>query len=87
MKQETKNNVMKWVMFVSFGLVLVGGLNMLLMGMFNLNLIGSIFGGASSAGARVIWSMIGLGAVALLVVVLVKAFSQKDAPRQKQIEA
>jgi len=77
MKKEV---IMKWVMFVSFGLVLLGGLNMLFMGLFNINPIGAIFGGSDSVGARVIWSFVGLGAVALLSVVLIKAFSQ---PQQR----
>lgn len=70
---KNKEGILKWVKFISFGLLLLGGLNMLFMGLFGWNLIGSIFGGADSAGARVIWSLIGLGAVALLTVVLVKA--------------
>ena len=84
MKKSRKEAIMKWVMFVSFGLVLLGGLNMLFMGLFNLNLIGGIFGGSDSVGARVVWSLIGLGAVALLTVVIVKAFSSKPAQQTQQ---
>jgi len=83
MKKERKETIMKWVMFVSFGLLLLGGLNMLFMGLFNINLIGGIFGGTDSAGARVCWSLIGLGAVALLTVVLMRA-SAKEAPNRTQ---
>lgn len=51
---------------VAFLLVVVGGLNWFLVGVFQYDLVASIFGGVSSAVARVIYTLVGLAAVYLL---------------------
>ena len=74
--------LMKWVKFVSFGFVLLGGLNWLLIGLFEFDLIGGIFGGGDSVVSRIIFSLVGIAAVTLLAIVLVKAFKKdKAAPK------
>lgn len=50
---------------VSFALVIVGALNWLLVGLFSWD-IGQVFGGMSAGISRVIYVLVGLGAVYLL---------------------
>ncbi|MCL2846488.1 MAG: DUF378 domain-containing protein [Firmicutes bacterium] len=71
--------VIKWVKFISFGLLLLGGLNMLFMGLFDFDLVGGIFGGADSVASRVIYSLVGAAAVTLLTIILVRAFKQEPS--------
>ena len=68
--------MLKWIMLISFAVVLIGGLVFLLMGLFNWNMIGAIFGGG--AGARVLYSIFGIGAAILLTSVLIKAFKSNN---------
>ena len=69
--------MLKFSEMVAFGLLLVGGLNFLLMGLFNWNMIGSIFGGTDSVTSRVFFSLFGIAAVTLLAIILWKAFMTK----------
>ena len=72
-----KETIVKWVKFISFGFLLLGGLNWLFIGLFDFDLIGSIFGGSESVASRVLFTLFGLGALTLLTVVLMKAFSKQ----------
>lgn len=54
------------VHFITFGLLVVGGLNWLLYGAFQWE-IGMLFGGMSAAVSRVIYVLVGLSAVYELV--------------------
>ena len=69
--------MLKFSEMVAFGLLLVGGLNFLLMGLFNWNMIGAIFGGTDSVTSRVFFSLFGIAAVTLLAIILWKAFMTK----------
>ncbi len=51
---------MKAIRFISMLLMVIGALNWGLVGFFGYNLIGDVFGGAMSAGARVIFALVGL---------------------------
>ena len=51
---------------VTFLLVIVGGLNWLLVGVFQWDLVAAIFGGMGSMVARVVYTLVGLSAVYLL---------------------
>ena len=77
-KNERKDMILKWVKFAAFILVILGGLNLLFMGLFELDIIGGIFGGSDSVASRVFYSFFGLGAVTLLTVVLIRAFSKEE---------
>ncbi|MCL2570116.1 MAG: DUF378 domain-containing protein [Firmicutes bacterium] len=79
MERET---VVKWLKFISFGFLLLGGLNWLFIGLFEADIIGGIFGGADSAASRVIFSLVGISAVILLTIVLVKAFAKMEEPKK-----
>ncbi len=48
---------------VTFLLLVIGGLNWLLVGIFQYDLVASIFGGGSTVIARVIYTLVGLSAV------------------------
>ena len=64
---------LKWAMFVSFIVLVVGGLNYLFMGIFSFDMFGEIFGYDTAAG-RVIFTIFGLAAVILAAIVVYKAF-------------
>jgi hypothetical protein len=58
-----KLNTFDWV---AFGLVIVGGLNWLLVGLFEFDLVAELFG--EGAGfTRVVYTLVGLSAIYLLV--------------------
>ncbi|MBP7669491.1 MAG: DUF378 domain-containing protein [Candidatus Eisenbacteria bacterium] len=58
---------MKALDAIAIFLLLIGGINWRLVGFFDFDLISSIFGGADSAGARVIFAIVGLAAIYRLV--------------------
>jgi uncharacterized membrane protein YuzA (DUF378 family) len=77
---KNDNKFLKILAMVSFGILLLGGLNFLLMGLFNFDLLGIIFG--TSVVARIIFSIIGLSALTLISLVLFRAF-KNDLPTVK----
>lgn len=52
--------MMKAVRFISMLLMVIGSLNWGLVGFFRYDLISDLFGGMMSAGARVIFALVGL---------------------------
>ena len=48
---------------VAFLLLVVGGLNWLLVGLFQYDLVASLFGGMAAAPARVVYVLVGLAAL------------------------
>ena len=74
-----QNNFLKWANFIAFGLLMIGGLNWLLIGLFQIDIFG-IFGGSFDGfGSRIFYSLFGIGALWLLGYVLHKVFMKKDA--------
>lgn len=69
---------MKIIGVIAFLLVVIGGLNWGLVGLFNLDVIATIFGGASSAISRIIYVLIGLSALWVLFTMFPK---QVAAPK------
>lgn len=67
------SKTMKWVMLVAFALVIIGGLNWLFVGVAMIDVVALIFGGAASAGSRIIYTLVGLSAVCLLVMTIMKS--------------
>ena len=57
---------MKGLHMVSFILLIVGGLNWLLVGLFQWDLVAVIFGGMSSIVARIIYILVGLATLVIL---------------------
>jgi len=48
-------------------LLIIGGINWLLVGLFRFDLVAAIFGGVSSLWARIIYTLVGLCAIYTLV--------------------
>jgi uncharacterized protein len=68
---------------ITLVLVIIGGLNWGLVGLFQLDLIAAIFGGEAAILSRLIYILVGLSALWQLVP-LVKSFSVDEAQAQKQ---
>lgn len=68
---------MKWVMFISFSVLVLGGLNYLLMGLLQFDLFAELFGGMDSIASRVFYILFGAAAVTLAAIVFFKAFYGK----------
>jgi len=84
-KKET-GGFLKWMNFISFGLVLFGGLNWLLIGLFQFDLFG-ILGGFDGFVSRIFYTAFGLGALWLLAYVLYRVFMAKPAAATKKSNA
>ncbi|WP_419955195.1 DUF378 domain-containing protein [Neobacillus niacini] len=54
---------MKTLNLVALVLIIVGGLNWLLVGLFKWDLVGGIFGGMDSILARIVYILVGLAAI------------------------
>lgn len=67
-------NKLKTLDLVSLVLVIVGGLNWALVGVFNFNLVSAIFGDMSAI-SRIVYTLVGLSAIYLLT--QLKNFAKK----------
>ncbi len=56
-------DTMKNIHMVTFILLVVGGLNWLLVGLFSWDLVGALFGGMDSMISRVVYVLVGLSAI------------------------
>lgn len=78
-----KMNIAEWIAFI---LLVIGGLNWGLVGLFEYDLVAELFGGQDATVAKVIYVLVGLGALYLLVMAPMKG--KKDmmpkAPMQPQ---
>ncbi|WP_432797690.1 DUF378 domain-containing protein [Poriferisphaera sp. WC338] len=54
---------MKWLDQIAYALLIIGGINYALAGIYGLDGIGLIFGGSDSIPARLTFTMIGVAAV------------------------
>ncbi len=54
---------MKSLNSVALLLIIIGGLNWLLFGLFQWDLVGGLFGGMDSAFARIIYVLVGIAAI------------------------
>ncbi|WEX11244.1 DUF378 domain-containing protein [Chelativorans sp. AA-79] len=63
-------------------LIIVGGLNWLLVGLFQFDLVAAIFGGQEAVVSRVIYILVGLSAVWQLIP-LFKSFGEDEALAQR----
>ena len=80
MNKNEKNAIVKWTIFISLGVLLLGGLNYLLMGLFQFNLFGEIFGFYSLAG-RIAYSIFGVSALILLSVIIWRVYMKQEAKK------
>ena len=58
---------MKSLHSVSFILLVIGGLNWLLVGLFQYDIVAALLGGMSSLLARIVYTLVGVSAVYLIV--------------------
>ena len=58
---------MRTVNFITLLLVIIGGLNWLLVGLFNFDLVAAIFGGQQMLLSRIVYVLVGLSALWQLV--------------------
>jgi len=72
--KKEKNALMKWVNFVAFGVMLIGGINWLLIGLFQFDVFGLFGGSFDGFGARIFYSIFGIGALWILGIVLYRVF-------------
>ena len=70
---------MKWVMFISFAVLVFGGLNYLLMGLVSFDVFAEVFGGVDAIASRIFYIVFGVAAVTLAAIVICKAFFGKQA--------
>jgi uncharacterized protein len=54
---------MKSLNVITLALVIIGGINWLLVGLFQFDLVAALFGGAQSVLARVIYVIVGISAL------------------------
>lgn len=67
---------------VTLILVIVGGLNWLLVGLFQFDLVAALFGGQTSTMARIVYVLVGLSAIWQLIP-LAKSFGGSEAAAQR----
>lgn len=64
-------------------LLIVGGLNWGLVGLFQLDLVAALFGGQNSSLSRLVYILVGVSAIWQLIP-LVKSFSSDEAAAQRR---
>lgn len=62
-RKVLKEENMKTLQIIALILTIVGALNWGLIGLFDFDLVASIFGGASTTGTRLIYSLVGLAGI------------------------
>jgi uncharacterized membrane protein YuzA (DUF378 family) len=63
---QGRGNVMRSVYWISLVLLVVGGLNWLLVGLFDFDLVAAIFG-SMSAASRTVYTLVGIAAIVVLL--------------------
>lgn len=70
------NKVMKVVDVVAFVILLVGGINYLIAGLFGIDVMKLVFGVNISVIGRIVYAIIGLAALLLLITVIARMASK-----------
>jgi len=63
---KRRNGIMSTLQRIALGLVIVGAINWGLIGFFNFDLVGSIFGGQDAVMSRMIYAIVGLSGLVSL---------------------
>lgn len=74
---------MRAINIITLLLIIVGGVNWLLVGLFQVDLVASIFGGQSAALARIVYILVGLSALWQLIP-LARSFSDGETIAQRR---
>lgn len=74
---------MNWLDWIAFVLVIIGGLNWGLVGLFEYDLVAELFGAGSTVG-NIVYDLVGLGALYMLIMGLMKGMKKEGgaAPQQ-----
>lgn len=75
---------MIFVNVVCYMLTIIGGLNWGLVGVFNFNLVGWIFGGYRSVGAVIIYILVALASIWLIISPIITGRGLMLADRKKE---
>lgn len=65
-----KLNALDWISLI---LVVVGGLNWGLVGLFKFDLVAAIFGGVEGIVSRIVYTLVGVAAIYLIIAVAAKS--------------
>ncbi len=69
---------------IALALVIIGGINWGLIGLFQFDLVASIFGGQDAALSRLIYTLVGIGALGCLPLLFADE-SERDVVRSKNL--
>ena len=69
-------NVMRVVDVIAFSILLLGGLNYLIAGLFGMDLMVLMFGTSISVAGRVVYAVVGLSALLLLITVIARVVAK-----------
>ncbi len=72
LRGENMKNVMKIVDVIAFVILLIGGINYLIAGLFGMDLMVLMFGTEISVIGRIVYTVIGLSALLLLITVIAR---------------
>jgi uncharacterized protein len=75
---------MRALNIITLLLIIIGGLNWLLVGLFQFDLVAAIFGGQTAALARVVYVLVGLSALWQLVP-LARSFNSSEARAERNL--
>ncbi len=81
---ENMKNVMKVVDVIAFVILLIGGINYLIAGLFGMDLMVLMFGAAISVIGRVVYAIIGLSALLLLITVIARTAMKSKKQQSAQ---
>ncbi len=65
-------NIIKIVDVIAFSILLIGGLNYLIAGLFGMDLMVLMFGANISVAGRVVYALIGASALLLLITIIAR---------------
>ncbi len=77
---------MKALNLITLLLIIIGGINWLLVGAFQFDLVAAIFGGQDAALARIVYILVGLSAIYQLVP-FSRAMSSGEVPAERNATA
>ncbi len=72
LRGENMKNVMKIVDVIAFVILLIGGINYLIAGLFGMDLMVLMFGTEISVIGRIVYTVIGLSSLLLLITVIAR---------------
>lgn len=75
---------MRALNIITLVLIIIGGLNWGLVGLFQVDLVAAIFGGQNAVLSRIVYILVGLSAVWQLIP-LVRSFSEGETTAQRDV--